>query len=120
MIDQEVANEVIDKMIEELGEDKFEELQMQTYCYRILTSIYYCASTDPIIIAKDIIRSFGDIVEVPLEFQDNIKSIVEHYLPMVVGDPSIMVDGILTANAITIAQHHNKFLNLGYTKKKLH
>jgi len=120
MVDQEVANIVIDKMIEELGEDKFEELQTQTYCYRILTSIYYCASTDPVIITKDIIRSFGKMVEVPTDFQANIRSIVEHYLPMVVNDSDVMVDGVLTDEAISIAQRHNEFLKLGYSKKKLH
>lgn len=113
--DQETMRTVVEAMIEELGEEGFQTLQDQTYCFRILTSVYYCASTDPVVITKDIVRSFNSMI--PIE---QVATIVNNYLPSIINDKFVMVNGVLTKEAIDIAQRHNDFLRLGYTKKVLH
>lgn len=112
------AEEYVEAMIAEIGQEQFDELKHQSYCYRIITAIYYCGTTDVKVLANDIFEKFDK--QIPYE---HIIQIVCHYIPYVLNDDGAFVNGELTPDAIEVAKQHNVLLSLGYpelNENKLH
>lgn len=112
MIDPKEAEEVVNKMIEQIGEDKFEEMRYQAYFYRIICSMYYSESADPDVLIKHIGDGFEG--KVPVE---QITNIVMNVLPDILEDEGFYHNDQLTDDAVMIAISHNKMLKLGYEKQ---
>jgi hypothetical protein len=105
----QVAQEFCDNVVNEIGEEEFAFLQQQTYVFRILVSMYYTESTDIDVLTNHIADSFNGLI--PYE---QVKYIVRDFVPHMLNDTGFFVDGVLTDDAIMIAQQHNKMLQLGY------
>ena len=113
MIDPKEVEKVVDAMVEELGEDKFNEIRHQAYIYRIICSMYYTDSIDPDVLTKHISNGFEN--QVPIE---HIADIVNGHLPNILKDEGFYCDGQLTDDAVLIAISHNRMLHLDYVKVK--
>ena len=98
---------------EMLGDEAFERLSGFTYCYRIMTSMYYCNSIDRIIIAADIYSDFNGTISLP-----HIQEIVDEYLPQLLADPDVWDGMQLNTEIAMIAQAENARLQLGKSLNK--
>jgi hypothetical protein len=105
----------LEEFFKQMDPEKLEELQSQTYFFRIIASAYHCKSTDINVITDDIYMGFEG--ELPRE---QIYDIVKEFLPSLFINEDIFFYGKFTELGIQIAEQHIAMLGLYQTSENIH